>query len=138
MLNQVVLLALLLSPEAAPAQGTTSQASARAEAYYNYSVGLQERLAGNVDEALAAYRRAQKLDPEASAIRVETARLLREMGRLDEALQEAHRVRPRIRIRASRSPRPTTRRSIRIGTTPTVWRSTPSWSAAGARRPCRW
>jgi len=86
---QVVLLALAVSPEAAPAQAAAQPGSARAEAYYQYSLGLQERLAGNVDEALAAYRRAQKLDPSASAIRVETSRLLREMGRLDEALQEA-------------------------------------------------
>ena len=63
MLIQVFLLALLVSPEAAPAQAAEQPASARAEAYYQYSLGLQERLAGNVDEALAAYRRAQKLDP---------------------------------------------------------------------------
>ncbi len=86
---QAVVLALLVSPEAAPAQGAAQQASARAEAYYHYSLGLQERLAGNVDEALSEYRKAQKLDPSAASIRVETARLLREMGRLDEAAQEA-------------------------------------------------
>jgi len=82
-------LALAMPKEAAPAQAATVQPSARAEAYYQFSLGLQERLAGNVEEALAAYRRAQKLDPASSSIRVETARLLREMGRLDEALAEA-------------------------------------------------
>ena len=82
-------LALAVPKEAAPAQAATVQPSARAEAYYQFSLGLQERLAGNVEEALAAYRRAQKLDPASAPIRVETARLLREMGRLDEALAEA-------------------------------------------------
>jgi tetratricopeptide (TPR) repeat protein len=81
---------LALAPPAEAAQQSAQpQASARAEAYYQYSLGQQERLSGNLDEALAAYRRAQKLDPASSAVRVESARLLREMGRLDEALQEA-------------------------------------------------
>jgi len=83
------LLSLAVSPGAAAAQSATPQVSARAEAYYHFSLGLQERLAGNVDAALTEYRKAQKLDPAASSIRVETARLLREMGRLDEASQEA-------------------------------------------------
>jgi len=86
---QPVLLALAVSPAVAPAQSGAAPAQARAEAYYHFSLGLQERFGGNVEEALAEYRRAQKLDPAASAIRVETARLLREMGRLDEALAEA-------------------------------------------------
>ncbi len=62
---------------------------ARAEAYYYYSLGLQARLSGDSEEALAQYRRAQKLDPGSSAIRVEAARLLRELGKLDEAAAEA-------------------------------------------------
>ena len=89
MLILVSLFSLAVSPGAASAQGATPQVSARAEAYYHFSLGLQERLAGNVDGALGEYRKAQKLDPAASSIRVETARLLREMGRLDEASQEA-------------------------------------------------
>jgi tetratricopeptide (TPR) repeat protein len=89
MLILAAALVLAMPKEAAQAKPAPSQQSARAEAYYQFSLGLQERLAGNVEEALAAYRRAQKLDPQSSAIRVETARLLREMGRLEEALAEA-------------------------------------------------
>lgn len=81
--------ALATPKAAAPAQAAAPSSPARAEAYYQFSLGIQERLAGNVDDALAAFRRAQKLDPKAPAIRVEISRLLREMGRLDEALQEA-------------------------------------------------
>jgi tetratricopeptide (TPR) repeat protein len=83
------LLSLAVSPGTPAAQSATPQTSARAEAYYHFSLGLQERLSGNVDAALTEYRRAQKLDPATSTIRVETSRLLREMGRLDEASQEA-------------------------------------------------
>ena len=82
------LLSLAVSPGTA-AESATPPNAARAEAYYHFSLGLQERLSGNVDAALAEYRRAQKLDPATSTIRVETSRLLREMGRLDEATQEA-------------------------------------------------
>ena len=87
MLILVSILSLAVSPGAAPAQGASQPASARAEAYYHFSLGLQERLAGNVDAALAEYKKAQKLDSSSSSIRVETSRLLREMGRLDEATQ---------------------------------------------------
>src|SRR5512139_1292862 len=80
-------LVVAVSAQAPPATGPSP--SARSQAYYHFSLGLQARLAGDSDEALAEYRRAQKLDPSASSIRVETARLLREMGRLDEAGQEA-------------------------------------------------
>jgi len=83
--------ALLLSVSAqAPSAPSSAVApSARSEAYYHFSLGLQARLAGDSDEALDEYRRAQKLDPAAAPIRVEAARLLREMGRLDESAQEA-------------------------------------------------
>ncbi|HEX9186669.1 MAG TPA: tetratricopeptide repeat protein, partial [Vicinamibacteria bacterium] len=80
---------MLVVSSQVPAAVAAASPSSRAEAYYHFSVGLQARLSGDSDEALAAYRRAQKLDPASSSIRVETARLLREMGRLDEAQQEA-------------------------------------------------
>ncbi len=89
MLILAAALVLATPMQAAQAKPAPSPQSARAEAYYQFSLGLQARLAGNVEEALAAYRRAQKLDPQSSSIRVETARLLREMGRLDDALVEA-------------------------------------------------
>ena len=85
----VVSAAQSASPAAAPAKvPAASTAASRAEAYYHYSLGLQARLAGDSDEALAEYRRAQKLDPASAAIRVEAARLLRETGRLEEATAE--------------------------------------------------
>ena len=89
MLILVSILSLAVSPGAAAAQGAAQPSSARAEAYYHFSLALQARLAGDVDAALGEYRKAQKLDPTSSPIRVEISRLLREMGRLDEASQEA-------------------------------------------------
>jgi tetratricopeptide (TPR) repeat protein len=86
-----MLAAALALALASPATSGPSPASdvARSEAYYHFSLGLQARLAGDADEALAEYRRAQKLDPSASTIRVEIARLLRDLGRLDQAAEEA-------------------------------------------------
>jgi tetratricopeptide (TPR) repeat protein len=82
-------LALVVSAQAAAPPSTGVPPSPRSEAFYHFSLGLQARLAGDADEALAEYKRAQKLDPSSSSIRVEVARLLREMGRLDESAQEA-------------------------------------------------
>jgi len=61
----------------------------RSEAYYHFSLGLQARFSGETQTSLEEYRKAQKLDPGSAAIRVETARLLREAGKVDEALAEA-------------------------------------------------
>src|SRR5712691_2216487 len=61
----------------------------RSEAYYHFSLGLQARFSGDTQTSLDEYRKAQKLDPGSSAIRVETSRLLREAGKVDEALAEA-------------------------------------------------
>ena len=44
---------------------------------------------GRRRDALEEYRKAQKLDPGSAAIRAEMARLLREAGKIDEALAEA-------------------------------------------------
>jgi tetratricopeptide (TPR) repeat protein len=73
-------------PPPAPRPGPEAS---RAEAYYHFSLGLQARFTGDGAAALEEYRRAQKLDPGSADIRVETARLLRDMGRIDEALVEA-------------------------------------------------
>ena len=72
-----------------PAAAPLPAAADKAEAYYSFSLGLQARFAGDAEGALADYRRAQKLDPSSAAIRVEVARLLREIGRVEEALREA-------------------------------------------------
>ncbi len=91
----VVLVAVAASPEpprSAPSQATgsaVSSAEERSDAYYHFCLGLQNRFAGDAEGALAEYRRAQKLDPRASAIPVEIARLLLELGRLADAIAEA-------------------------------------------------
>jgi tetratricopeptide (TPR) repeat protein len=61
----------------------------RAEAYYHFSLGLQARLTGDAETALSEYRRAQKLDPAAGSIRLEMAKLLRDAGRIEDAIVEA-------------------------------------------------
>jgi tetratricopeptide (TPR) repeat protein len=82
-------LILLTAQIAPPPAARASLEARRAEAYYHFSLGLQARLTGDTDTSLDEYRKAQKLDAGSAAIRVETARLLRESGRLDEALVEA-------------------------------------------------
>src|SRR6185295_376571 len=61
----------------------------RAEAYFHYSLALQARLLGDNDTALAEFRKAAKLDPTSSQVRMETAKLLRDGGKIDEAVVEA-------------------------------------------------
>jgi tetratricopeptide (TPR) repeat protein len=82
-------LILLTAQIAAPPAARASLEARRAEAYYHFSLGLQARLTGDTETSLDEYRKALKLDGGSAAIRVETARLLRESGRLDEALAEA-------------------------------------------------
>jgi tetratricopeptide (TPR) repeat protein len=82
-------LILLTAQIAPPPLARASLEARRAEAYYHFSLGLQARLTGDTETSLDEYRKAQKLDVGSAAIRVETARLLRESGRLDEALAEA-------------------------------------------------
>jgi tetratricopeptide (TPR) repeat protein len=82
-------LALAFSQASTAAAPATAGPPSRAEAYYHFSRGLQARFTGDTDNALAEFRRAQELDPDAAPIRVELARLFREMGRLDAAAEEA-------------------------------------------------
>src|SRR5260370_2903439 len=72
----------------------------RSEAYYHFSLGLQGRFSGETQTAVEEYRKAQKLDPGSAAMRVETARVLREAGKIDEALGEA---REAVRLRQDNS-----------------------------------
>src|SRR5262245_6986419 len=65
------------------------QAPDRAQAYYHFSLAQQARLSGDTETALSEDRASQRLAPGSGAIRAETARLLRESGRFDEALAEA-------------------------------------------------
>lgn len=88
----ILALALLVSAAPAPvpaASSSSASAASRAEAYYHFSLGLQAKLIGDLDEALMEYRRAQKLDPSSSSVRVEAARLLRESMKFEAAAVEA-------------------------------------------------
>src|SRR5687768_1622634 len=61
----------------------------RRDAYYHFSLGIQKRMEGDAEAALAELRLAQKLDPKAAAIHAAAARLLRELGKGAEAVAEA-------------------------------------------------
>src|SRR5687767_3761482 len=78
---------LLLVLAAGQGQETTS--ANKAAAYQHFSLGLQSRLAGDFELALTEFRRAQKLDPMAAEPHVEAAKLLRDTGRIKEAMPEA-------------------------------------------------
>lgn len=80
----MLIMALALAAAAPPPPGAAAEA--RAAAYHHFSLAHH---AGDLAEALDEYRRAQKLDPSAGAIRSAMARLLHENGRAAEALAEA-------------------------------------------------
>ena len=84
----VVALAVVQA-SAAPAPPVAPELPNRADSYYHFSLGLQARLTGDSDTALAEFRRARDLDPGAAPVRVEMARLFRETGRLEPATEEA-------------------------------------------------
>ncbi len=83
------LAAVQASTAAATPASALPMPPSRAESYYHFSLGLQARLTGDTDTALAEFQQARALDPEAAPVRVETARLFREMGRLEPATEEA-------------------------------------------------
>ncbi len=83
-MNELLLLLLLASEK-----GRESPVADRAQAYYHFSAGLQARFSGDFDQALASYRRAQKLDPTSVEIHIEMARVLRDAGKMKEAAAAA-------------------------------------------------
>jgi tetratricopeptide (TPR) repeat protein len=87
-----VLLTIPVAQAATPSPSSRpgSETVRRAESYYHFSLGLQARFSGDGVKALEEYRLAQKLDPRSADVRVEAARLLRDMGRIDEALVDAN------------------------------------------------
>ena len=82
----LLILLLALAVARPPAADRTAD---RASAYLHYSLALQARLSGDLDEALAEYRKAQRLDPKAGEIRADVARLLQQTGKTVEAMAEA-------------------------------------------------
>lgn len=82
-------LVLVAAATVATPAGAPAATPDRAQAYYQFSLGQQARIAGDDAEALAAFRRALTFDPLSGEVRAELARLLRESGQPDEALQEA-------------------------------------------------
>jgi len=85
----VVLLAFLVSPVSAFAPSTVREIDAAAEGYLHYSLGRLMELEGLLAEALVQYRRAHSLNPGDCELPTATARVLFEMGRLEEALERA-------------------------------------------------
>ena len=85
----VILVALLFNPVSALAPTTVREIDAAAEGYLHYSLGRLMELEGLFAEALVQYRRAHSLNPGDCELPTATARVLFEMGRLDEALERA-------------------------------------------------
>ncbi len=83
----VALAALLIGPASAFAPTTVREIDAAAEGYLHYSLGRLMELEGLYAEALVQYRRAHSLNPGDCELPTATARVLFEMGRLDEALE---------------------------------------------------
>ncbi len=83
------MLTLLLALAVARPSPTERADADRAGAYLHFSLAQQARLSGELDEALAEYRKAQRLDPQAGEIRADVARLLQQTGHSAEALAEA-------------------------------------------------
>src|SRR6266542_3354995 len=93
MTSLVFILLTAAQPVPAPPPRPVPELRDRSEAYYHFSLGLQARFSGETQTSLEEYRKAQKLDPGSAAIRVETARLLREAReavRLDKDNSDAH------------------------------------------------
>src|SRR5687767_2091197 len=88
-LIQSLISLLAILPGATPARAEALPAKARGESYYHFSLGQQHRMAGEMDEAVAEYRRAIRADPRSASLHAELARLLREAGKNPEAVSAA-------------------------------------------------
>jgi tetratricopeptide (TPR) repeat protein len=74
---------------AASASVVSAQPKAGFEAYYEFVLGRHLENAGEVDEAVKAFERAARLDPDSADIPAELAGLFARQGRFDEARQTA-------------------------------------------------
>src|SRR4051812_34421295 len=68
------------------------RARAASDAYYNYLQGMVEERAGHVTQALEAYEKVVKEDPQALQAYRDIAELRLRMGQPDAALQAAEHV----------------------------------------------
>jgi tetratricopeptide (TPR) repeat protein len=86
-LRACAVLAIVLAPAAVAAAQPTphSSATATARAYYQFMLGRHLESDGEIDQAVAAYREAARLDPHSAEIRAEIAGLYARQGRVDAA-----------------------------------------------------
>lgn len=82
----LIALTLALVPTASV---VSAQPKAGSEAYYEFLLGRHLENAGEVDQAVAAFERAAKLDPASADIPAELAGLFARQGRFDEARRTA-------------------------------------------------
>ncbi len=84
----------------APSQATTPQTAVKppaaaaatdpiAEAYFQFMLGRYREARGNVEGAIAAYRKARELDPKSAEIPAELASLYARQSRVREAVESA-------------------------------------------------
>ncbi len=85
----VIIVAILTGPVSAFAPTTVREIDAAAEGYLHYSLGRLMELEGLLAEALVQYRRAHSLNPDDCELPTATARVLFQMGRLEDALEGA-------------------------------------------------
>ena len=85
----LIVVSLVLAGSAASA---SAQPVAGFEAYYEFLLGRHLESAGKVDEAVAAFERAARLDPASADIPAELSGVYARQGRFDDARQLAERA----------------------------------------------
>src|SRR5512145_1845988 len=91
MLTAVAVLVVVVA-QAVPSPGAHKAArpsGVTAQAYYQFMLGRHLESDGEIDRAIAAYREAARLDPDAAEVRAELAGLFARQGRVDDATREA-------------------------------------------------
>jgi tetratricopeptide (TPR) repeat protein len=85
----LIVVSLVLAGSAA---SLSAQRPAGFEAYYEFLLGRHLESAGKVDEAVAAFERAARLDPASADIPAELSGVYARQGRFDDARQMAERA----------------------------------------------